>query len=204
VCTTYAALRILSISQLTVISPDDRGHCLHGGYIAALFVAASRAYHRDYYINLKQPDPIQMNVRYLTLTPPGAFRIRLTDIHQSPRVSTIRGELITGSHIPIVHALALFTMGNLNDTSGHSVKLPPIPTPDRERDCSRYTNPLVYNIMPFMSAVRSYCPNDGDRLDWSPNLGQNARDHWTKLDSDENFRLEHIAFLGDWVRAKSK
>ncbi len=55
-------------------SPDDHGPSLHGGYLASLFIAASRLYFKEQYADLKQPDPIQMNVRYLEFAPPGKFQ----------------------------------------------------------------------------------------------------------------------------------
>jgi hypothetical protein len=91
-------------------------------------------------------------------------------------------------------------MGDLNNNSGICMKLSPIPTPDREHDCARWTNAFFYHIQPPTSTIRYYNPKDGDNLMWSPSLGRNARDQWGKLDSGDYFRLEHLGLMADLVR----
>lgn len=90
-------------------------------------------------------------------------------------------------------------MGNLKIKSGVNMDLPPIPTPDRERECARWTNAALYKFHPCTSSIRYYNPKGGKSLLWSPARGRNWRDQWGKLDSGENFQLEHLGLMGDLV-----
>lgn len=168
--------------------------------MAAMLIHASRTYFKTYHDAIGQPDPIQMNVHYLHLIPPGIFNVQFEDLKLSQRHSTIQAKITS----PLVKnaticTLAIFTMGDLNTNLGISLELPPIPTPDRERECARWTNALFYKSNPPTASVRYYNPKDGKSLLWSPKGGQNARDQWGKLDSGDKFRLEHLGLMADLV-----
>jgi hypothetical protein len=141
-----------------------------------------------------------MNLHFLQLIPPGAFHVQLQAIKLGRRHSTIQAKIVsTDTKNPVLYSLAVLTMGNLQIKSGVNLNLPPIPIPDRERECARWTNAALYKIHPCTASIRYYNPKGGESLLWSPNRGRNWRDQWGKLDSGENFRLEHLGVMADLV-----
>jgi hypothetical protein len=142
-----------------------------------------------------------MHVQYLQLAPEGQFHLLFRDIQLNPRHSIIQAEIVSPDlSLPTSYTLAIFTMGDLNSRSGISMKLPPIPTPNREQDCGRWTNGFFYYMNPTSSVCRCYNPKDGPDIMWSPSVGRNRREQWNKLDNGSNFSLEHLGVLGDMVR----
>lgn len=141
-----------------------------------------------------------MSLHYLQLIPPGAFYIQLEAIKLGRRHSTIQAKIVSPhTRNVVLYSLAVITMGDLNAKSGINIVLPPIPTPDRERECARWTNALFYKLNPPTASIRYYNPKDGQSLLWSPSRGRNCRDQWGKLDSGDYFRLEHLGLMADIV-----
>lgn len=202
-CTPRKIPKLWSIWNINSNSnkSDDAGPSLHGGYISSIFIAGSRKYFRSQRGNLNQPDPITMHVQFLQLVPQGSFHVVFEDLKLGHRQSTIQGKILSSDlNIHTIYALAIFTMGDLNSNVGISISLPPIPTPNRERDCTRWTSGFFYHINPPSSACRCYNPKDGPDIMWSPKLGRNKRDQWNKLDNEDNIRLEHLGLIADLVR----
>lgn len=142
-----------------------------------------------------------MHVQFLQLAPGGQFHVLFKDIRLNPRHSIIQAEFLSPDlNVHTSYTLAICTMGDLNSNSGISIKLPPISTPNREEDCGRWTSGFFYHITPTSSFCRTYNPNDGPEIMWSPKVGQNKREQWSKLDSGRNFTLEHLGALADLVR----
>lgn len=141
-----------------------------------------------------------MNLHYLQLIPPGAFHIQLQDIKLGQRYSTIQAKIVSPhTNNAALFSLGLITMGDLNIKSGINMNLPPIPIPDRERDCARWTNALFYKLNLPTANIRYYNPKDRESLLWCPARGRNCRDQWGKLDSGDNFRLKHLGLMADLV-----
>jgi hypothetical protein len=143
-----------------------------------------------------------MHIQFLELIPQGSFHVSFTNLKLGPRHSVIRGEIMSADlNSPKTYTIAICTMGDLNKSSGISMKLPPIPTPSRERDCARWTSGFFFYINPPTSACRVYNPKDGPDPLWSPSVGRNKRDQWEKLDNGENFQLQHLGLIADLVRS---
>jgi hypothetical protein len=142
-----------------------------------------------------------MHIQFIQLVPQGSFHVAFKDLKLSLRHSTIQAEILSPDlKTHTVYTFAICTMGDLNSNTGISMSLPPTPTPNRERDCARWTSGFFYYMSPPSSASRCYNPKDGQDIMWSPKLGRNRRDQWNKLDNEDNFRLEHLGLIADLVR----
>jgi hypothetical protein len=96
--------------------------------------------------------------------------------------------------------IALITLGNLG-AKGSSIPAPEMSFPDRERDCVRWADAMFYSLAPTSSKMRSYVRKGGPTPLWSPDLGQNKRDVWVKVDDDnDSFDFPHLGFVVDMVR----
>ncbi|KAL2795511.1 thioesterase-like superfamily-domain-containing protein [Aspergillus keveii] len=199
--------------------PHDNGLSLHGGYLCSLLISGSREYARATgLVALNQPDPVSMHVQFLELVPQGPLHVRFTTLKSGSRSSVVQGEICSPQSTPTttvstalgsssdnapvtkIYTLALFTMGNLSDKTGISLELPRhTPLPSREKDCARWTDAFAFFASPPTAACRVYTPRGGPSPLWSPAVGRHKRDQWDKLDSGENFRLEHLGLLADIV-----
>lgn len=152
-----------------------------------MLIRASRIYFKTYLEHTRRADPIQINLHFLQLIPPGSFSCSA----RRPKIETATFTYPSQNYIPVVKnaticSLTIFTVGYFNTKLGIDMDLSPIPTPDREHECARWTNSLFYKLNPPTASVRYYNPNDGKSLLWGPEGG---RDQWGKLDSGDNFRL---------------
>ncbi|KAJ5980839.1 thioesterase-like superfamily-domain-containing protein [Penicillium waksmanii] len=109
------------------------------------------------------------------LIPPGAFHVQFDDLKLSQRDSTAQA-IITSLRVKneTICSLAIFTVGDLNTKVGIKMELPPIPAPDRERECACWTNALFYKLNPATASARYYNPKDGKSPLWGPKGGQTS------------------------------
>ena len=179
------------------------GHILaaHGGYCAAVLLTTAHRYYRDKYSNKGSLDPVHIHVEFFHPMPQGLFHVVIKQLHSGKMSMTIQAELVSPDTDRTTYSVAIVRLGRLLETDGNnSIQPASDPLPNRERHCGRWVNSMFYTFNPPSASVRSYCPNDGNSILWSPRFGgQHTRSHWSKLDDGGLFQSEHILLLVDLV-----
>lgn len=171
-----------------------------GGFCAGTLLMTAQQYGRQYG-DQNNFDPIHINIEFLNPMPQGDFHVAVKELRSGNSSRVIQAELVSPGTESIIYSSAIVRLGVLEET-GHKKSLQPNfgPMPDREAECGRWAHALFYAFNPPSASVRSFCPNDGDNILWSPRYGgQHTRCHWYKLDDGTLFQSEHIAMLVDLV-----
>lgn len=168
-----------------------------------MITSTSRKYSASKHSGLSQPDVVHMHIQYLSPLPHGPFRVNIQDQKLGSKHSVIQVELKSSKPSTSgLSIIALVTLGNLA-TKGHSILALNISLPDRETDCVRWTDAKFFNSSPTSSKMRSFVRKGGPSPLWSPEVGQNKRDMWVKIDDDnDKFELSHLGFLADMVSGR--
>jgi hypothetical protein len=108
-----------------------------------VLIRASQIYFKTHLEHIRQTDPIQMNLHFPQLIPPVVLHVEFEDLKLKKRHSTIQAKITSPRVINATRCiLTIFTMSDLSIKLGIHMELPPILTPDREREYARWANAL--------------------------------------------------------------